>query len=205
MVNTEKKLELIRWRAIANPTLSKKSNGIWPYGPALRSPVWSYGKFFHCILVCWSSPLIWYATWPCSENWSFDPPVSSLGHDPGDQMKIPSKMFCIFHLWEDKVWFKNIWNWHSNWNLMIFDLQAPPQGPRGWWPKNCAVACAIHVSNSHTKFGWILKKNLPATPLVPPLVPPQARPQGHDPGDRIKIQFVMFYIFHLWEDTQSLV
>ena len=37
----------------------------------------------------------------------FDPPwvpqcpkVLPLGHDPGDRIKIPSDMFCIFHLWE---------------------------------------------------------------------------------------------------------
>ena len=41
---------------------------------------------------------------------------------------------------------------------MIFDLLAPPQGPRGWGPKKCAVACAIDVSNSHTKSGWISEK-----------------------------------------------
>ena len=35
---------------------------------------------------------------------------------------------------------------------MVFDLLTPPQGAG---PKNCAVACPIHVSNSHTKFGWI--------------------------------------------------
>ena len=32
---------------------------------------------------------------------------------------------------------------------MIFDLLAPGGGDL----KNCAVACAIHVSNSHTKAG----------------------------------------------------
>ena len=26
--------------------------------------------------------------------------------------------------------------------------------------KNCAVACPIHVSNSHNKFGWILSNGL---------------------------------------------
>ena len=36
---------------------------------------------------------------------------------------------------------------------MIIDLLAPPQGPRGWGPKNCAVACAIVVSYSHAKSG----------------------------------------------------
>ena len=38
---------------------------------------------------------------------------------------------------------------------MIFDLLAPPQGPRGRGQKKCAVARPIHVSNTHTIFGWI--------------------------------------------------
>ena len=38
---------------------------------------------------------------------------------------------------------------------MIFDLLAPPQGPRGRGQKKFAVAHPIHVSNSHIKFGWI--------------------------------------------------
>ena len=40
---------------------------------------------------------------------------------------------------------------------MIFDLLAPPQG---WGKKNVAVARHIHVSNSHTKFGWISSNGL---------------------------------------------
>ena len=43
---------------------------------------------------------------------------------------------------------------------MIFDLLAPPQGPRGWGQKKCAVAHPIHVSNTHTKFGWISSNGL---------------------------------------------
>ena len=42
---------------------------------------------------------------------------------------------------------------------MIFDHLAPPQGPRGWGQKS-AVTCLIHVSNSHTKFGWISSNGL---------------------------------------------
>ena len=67
---------------------------------------------------------------------------------------------------------------------MIFDLLAPPQGPRGWGPKNCAVACAIDVSYSHTKFGWISEKKF-FGPLNPPWYP-QVRHLGHDPGDWMK-------------------
>ena len=43
---------------------------------------------------------------------------------------------------------------------MIFDLLAPAQGPRGRGKKKCAVARPIHVSNSHTKFGWISSNGL---------------------------------------------
>ena len=41
---------------------------------------------------------------------------------------------------------------------MIFDLLAPPQGagPK----KKCDVARHIHVSNTHTKFGWISSNGL---------------------------------------------
>ena len=57
------------------------------------------------------------------------PKVPPLGHDPGDRIKIPSDMFCIFHLWEHthKVLYKNLWNWHGNRNLMIFDLWPHPK------------------------------------------------------------------------------
>ena len=43
---------------------------------------------------------------------------------------------------------------------MIFDLMAPPQGPRGRGQKKCVVARPIHVSNTHTKFGWISSNGL---------------------------------------------
>ena len=44
---------------------------------------------------------------------------------------------------------------------MIFDLLAPPQGLRGGGAKKkCAIAHPIHVSNAHTKFGWILSNGL---------------------------------------------
>ena len=42
---------------------------------------------------------------------------------------------------------------------MIFELLAPPQGPGGG-AKKCAAVRPIHVSNSHTKFGWISSNGL---------------------------------------------
>ena len=36
----------------------------------------------------------------------------------------------------------------------------PSPGPQGAGAKKCAVAHPIHVSNTHTKFGWILSNGL---------------------------------------------
>ena len=69
-------------------------------------------------------------------------------------------------------------------------------------PKNCVGACAIHVSNSHTKSGWISERK--KIDHQPPTVPPTPIP-GHDPGGRMKIPSDMLYIIHLGKDTQSLV
>ena len=46
---------------------------------------------------------------------------------------------------------------------MIFDYIwpfGPSLGPQGVGQKKCAVAHPIHVSNSHTKFGWISSNSL---------------------------------------------
>ena len=58
------------------------------------------------------------------------------------------------------------------WYLTFWPL---PRAPAGGDPKNCAVACAIHVSNSHTKSGWISKNNFFLTPQLP-TVPASATP-----------------------------
>ena len=182
--------------------------GIWPFNPAPRSPVWSWGKIVQRILVYLLSSLIWYVIWPCSENLIFDPPSSPKSHPLSMTQVTEWKSYLIFIISficekTHKVWFKNLWNWLCNWSLMIFDLLAPNQGLRWWGPKHCVTACAIHVSNSHTKFGWISEKKIFLTPQ-PPCIS-QVQPLGHAPGDGMKILSNMFYIFHLWEDTQSLV
>ena len=41
------------------------------------------------------------------------------------------------------------------WHLTFWPL---PRAPGGGDQKNCADACAIDVSNSHTKSGWISEK-----------------------------------------------
>ena len=80
------------------------------------------------------------------------PKVRPLWHDPGKRIKVPSDMFCIFHLWEQTqslvfpCIYKNLWNWLCNWNEMIFDLLTPPQGPRGAGPKKLPL---------HAPFMWV--------------------------------------------------
>ena len=61
---------------------------------------------------------------------------------------------------------------------MIFYLWPLPKAQGGGGPKNCAVACAIHVSKSHTDCGWISEKLLlPTPPTVPPSPTPWAWPK----------------------------
>ena len=77
---------------------------------------------------------------------------------------------------------------------MIFDLLAPPQGPRRQGPKKCTVACAIDVS-IHTPNLVEFGKKSSMSPQPPRY--PQVPPLGHDPGYGMKIPSDMFYIFYL--------
>ena len=73
--------------------------------------------------------------------------VSPLGHDPGIRTKIPFGMFHNLLFIRTPTKFRiNFWK-----KLPL----PPPQGPRGQAKDFFAVARPIHVSNSHTKFGWI--------------------------------------------------
>ena len=69
------------------------------------------------------------------------------------------------------------------------------------------IFVTLHVSFmsvTHTpNLAEFQKKKL--TPLPPDPPPPPSPTLGHDPGDQINIMSDKFYIFHLWEDTQSLV
>ena len=112
-------------------------------------------------------PFMWVTHTPnCVEfqkNWivdPFNPPPPPPPPPPSLTHQIWFNLCFVSFICEKtrKVWFKNIWNLFCNWNLKIFDLLTPFQGPRGWGQKNCAVAHPIHVSNSHTKFGRISSK-----------------------------------------------
>ena len=110
--------------------------------------------------------------WPPST-----PKSQTLGHAwPRDRIKIPSNMFISFILRR-----------HTKFRLKIFEIDVVieikwyltfwplPKAPGVGDPKNCA----IHVSNSHTKSGWIWEKKFldPKPPTVPPSPTPGAWPR----------------------------
>ena len=66
---------------------------------------------------------------------------------------------------------------------MIFDLLIPPQGPRG---RDFAVARPFHVSNSHTKFGWISSNGLGGDSIT------DRRTGGRTEGGDYNIPFTFF-------------
>ena len=83
---------------------------------------------------------------------------------------------------------------HSQRYLMVFDPLTPSQGHH-FDPRVKIVSVSWSTAHPLTR-----KLN-----FWPP-APPSPKPWGmHDPGDGMKISSYMFYIFHLWEDTQSLV
>ena len=76
---------------------------------------------------------------------------------------------------------------HTKFGLKIFEIDFVVEIKLYWtfWPlpkalggrdlKNCVAACAIHVSNSHTKSGWFSGKKIgPPTPHGTP----KSRPLG---------------------------
>ena len=77
-----------------------------------------------------------------------------------------------------------------------------PKAPGGGDPKNCASACAIHVSNSHTKTGWISEINIfwPPNPPRYPQVPPLGMTQAAEWKSRLicYISFICKKIHKFW-------
>ena len=113
------------------------------------------------------------------------PKVPPLGHDPGNRIQIPSDMFCIFHLWEHthKIWYKNLWNWHGNQSLMIFDLLPHPKVTSltlGWKFYLHFVLLVIPVDLIYHM--TMFEKNMltPWAPPAPQSTTPGAWPRGHN-------------------------
>ena len=136
--------------------------------------------------------------WPTSI-----PQSQTFGNDPRNLMKIPSNMFYIYHLWEDTqslVKKKNLKLTLISLNLNYYLTFRPFKAKGGGGPQKLCC-CMCHSCKELTRQLWLnfRKKNLP-----PPPPDPQVPPLGYDPGGQMKIPADMFYIFHLWEDTQSL-
>ena len=118
-----------------------------------------------------------------------DPLTPSQGHQFYGRLKLFSVSWSTAHpLWFDMP--------HDH--VQKIKFLTPPQGPGGRDPKNCAGACAIHVSNSHTKSGWISEKiffdpNPPRYPPPPP--PPQVPPLGMIQGHKWKSRLICYISF----------
>ena len=86
--------------------------------------------------------------------------------------------------------------------LMVFDPLTPSQGHQ-FHPR---VKISVHPGLLLIPFNLICHRTMfrklnywPPAPTIP-------KPWGmNDQGDRLKMPSNMFYIFYLWEDTQSLV
>ena len=55
------------------------------------------------------------------------PQVPPLGHDPSNRIKILFNIISFICENTHKVWYKNLWNWHGIWNLMLFDFWPHPK------------------------------------------------------------------------------
>ena len=84
-------------------------------------------------------------------------------------------------------------------NVMVIDPLTPSQGHQF----HCRVKFfSVSWATVHPLEFDMLHDNAQKIKF---LTPSKSQTLGLDPGDLMKIQSNMFYIFHLWEDTQSLV
>ena len=96
-----------------------------------------------------------------------------------------------------KVWFKNIWNRISNWDLMIFDLLAPPKGHRGGWGPKQMCRCMWHSCKWLTHQFWLNFKKiyiLTPNPLRSPKVPPLGHEWPRQPNEN-PVWYVLYLSF----------
>ena len=136
-----------------------KFNYIWPH-PKVTSLTLGWKFYLHSVLLVIPVDLICHMTifdfffWP---PWHpHRPEVPPLGHDSGDRIKTPVwyVLYLLFVRTHIKFGIKSFeidFVIEIKWYLTFWKNP----GPQGVGPNFSAVAGPMHVSNSHTKFGWI--------------------------------------------------
>ena len=140
---------------------------LWPH-PKVTNLTLGWEFHLHSVLLIFPVDLIYHMTMFEKNNFFFTPwaPPAPQSPTPGawprEQIKIP--------IWN--VLYLSFVRTHTKFGIKIFEIDfvieikwyltfwAPPQGPRGRGQKKFDVARPIHVSNSHTKFGWISSNGL---------------------------------------------
>ena len=138
---------------------------LWPHSKVISLTL---QRKFTCIMFCPSSPLIWHATCPCLKNinvWLPGHPQHPKSH-PWDmphrrQNKNPVwyVLYLLFVRTHTKLGIKIFeidFVIEIKWNLFFWPLPMAQGGGGNFF----AVARPMHVSNSHTKFGWIWSNGL---------------------------------------------
>ena len=102
------------------------------------------------------------------------PLVPTLGHGPSNRIKILFNIFSFICENTHKDWYKNLWNWHGNWNLMIIDLLTSTQGHQ-FDPRMksllafCSAChpCQFDMPHDHVWNNFFLTPWVPPAPLSP--------------------------------------
>ena len=123
----------------------------------------------------------------------FDPSTQSptLGHDPGDIMKVPFDTFVRTH----KVWYKKL----CNSDLIIFDLLIPPQGYE--FDPRVKILLALCSTNHPCQFDMphdhVRKKKFG------PLGTTKSHPWGMTQTTEQKSRPLCFIIYFMCENTRK--
>ena len=107
-----------------------------------------------------------------------------------------SRLICYISFICEKihrVWFKNLLSWLCNSDIMIFDLLATPQGPRGWGTKKWC-RCMCHSCKQLTHQIWLnLKKKILTSQT--PHGTPESDPWGMTQATKWKSSLICFISF----------
>ena len=128
----------------------------------------------------------------------FDP-QHPWGMTPATEWKVCSIWFLSF-LCENThvVWYKNLWNWHGNQNLMIFDLLTSPQGQQ-FYPRR-QNTCILFCFSS--PLIWYAKWPCLIFPLCTPRAP-KSHHCGMTQANEWKFRLICFVSF-IFENTHNV-